>query len=134
LAVIQLRVSVVILIDGRRMLVNRRPEGTYFGGWWEWPGGKCLAGESFEDCARRELREEIGLEAVNLQEYDRRQVSYPGRVIELVFFTGKVKPGSKPSADALEHTWMTVEEVHNLKFLEPNQPVLERLARQLKQQ
>jgi 8-oxo-dGTP diphosphatase len=125
-------VAVVILLDGPRMLVNRRPEGGYFGGWWEWPGGKRHEGESFEQCARRELLEEIGLQALALHEYDRRVVNYPGRVVNLVFFTGNPVPGMQASPDALEHAWLTPAEVRKLKFLEPNLPVLEKVERDLK--
>ncbi len=124
-------VAVVILLDGARMLVNRRPEGGYFGGWWEWPGGKRQDGESFEQCARRELLEEIGVEAQELHEFDRRTVNYPGRVVNLVFFTGTGVPGMRPSPDALEHLWLTPAEVRKLKFLEPNLPVLDRIEREI---
>lgn len=130
-AIPTIEVSVVILYDGPLMLVNKRPEGSYFGGWWEWPGGKREPGESFEDCARRELHEEIGLEVIELRQYDQSRVSYPGREINLVFFTGRAKPGSKPAPNALEHAWLTAAEVMKLKFLEPNLPVLRRLADEL---
>ncbi len=41
-------VAVVILFDDSRMLINLRPQQAYFGGWWEWPGGKRMADETFE--------------------------------------------------------------------------------------
>ena len=130
----QMDVAVVILVDGPRMLVNRRPEGGYHPGWWEWPGGKRQEGESFEDCARRELREEIGLEAIELREFHRRSVEYPGRQVNLVFFTARPNPGMAPSPDALEHLWLTPDEVRKLQFLEPNLPVLELVERWMETQ
>jgi 8-oxo-dGTP diphosphatase len=123
-------VAVVIVFDGPRMLVNRRPEGAYFGGWWEWPGGKREDGETFEACALRELHEEIGIEVQDLHEYERREVEYPGRRLTLVFFVARLNPGSTPRPDALEHQWLEPEDVFRLQFLEPNLPVLKKLAKQ----
>lgn len=128
-----LDVAVVILLDGQRTLVNRRPEGSFFGGWWEWPGGKRNEGESMEQCARRELLEEIGLEATELAEFTRVQACFQDRLVNLVFFTGSVKAGSVPGATALEHRWLAVPEVRKLRFLEPNLPVLDMLEKALNQ-
>ncbi|MCA8911399.1 MAG: NUDIX domain-containing protein [Planctomycetes bacterium] len=126
---LELNVSVVILYDGPLMLVNRRPEGSYFGGWWEWPGGKQHEGESALECALRELREEIGFEPPELTEYARETVEYPGRRVHLTFFVGR-RPRGEPHPGALEHRWLAPAEVLSLRFLEPNLPVLQRLIGQ----
>lgn len=123
----QIQVAAVILFDGPLMLINLRPEGGYFGGWWEWPGGKREGNETIEQCARRELKEEIGLEAGPLQVFDRRVADYPGREIELTFFVGRPIPGYVASSSALQHRWVLPVEALKLKFLEPNLPVLQRL-------
>ncbi|MCB9895534.1 MAG: NUDIX domain-containing protein [Planctomycetes bacterium] len=120
-------VSVVILFDGPLMLVNRRPEGSYFGGWWEWPGGKRTGGESAVDCARRELKEEIGYDVADLAEYATAAADYPGRHVRLTFFVGRKPAEAQPAPDALEHRWLPPHEVRNLKFLEPNLRVLEQI-------
>ena len=59
------RISTAALIrDGDRILLVRRGEGGDLGGCWELPGGKTDPGERPEDALRRELREELGVEAV----------------------------------------------------------------------
>jgi 8-oxo-dGTP diphosphatase len=56
------RVGVAALIwkDGRVLLLQRR--NVRGAGTWSTPGGHLEYGESLEECARRETREEVGVE------------------------------------------------------------------------
>lgn len=55
-------IAAVIARDGR-YLVGRRPDEKRYGGLWEFPGGKVDPGESWLEAARRELGEELGMDA-----------------------------------------------------------------------
>ncbi|WP_437985827.1 nucleotide triphosphate diphosphatase NUDT15 [Sorangium sp. So ce117] len=52
-------VGVMLVRDGRVLLARRR--GSHGDGSYSWCGGHLELGESFEDCAIREVREESGL-------------------------------------------------------------------------
>ncbi len=58
-------VGVMIVREGRVLLARRvsgqRP------GWWGWIGGKLEFGESLQECAKREAREEAGVAVTNLR-------------------------------------------------------------------
>ena len=56
---IEIRAAVVLHRDGKVLLVKHRKRGMEY---WVLPGGHQEAGESVPDAARRELREETGLE------------------------------------------------------------------------
>ena len=57
--------------DGTYLLMQRDPR-KHFGGMWELTaGGSALAGETPEECAARELREETGITALELKEIRR---------------------------------------------------------------
>lgn len=53
-------VGVHIVHDGKLLLHKRK--GEHGGGLWGGPGGHLELGESFEDCVRRETKEEAGIE------------------------------------------------------------------------
>lgn len=57
--------GIYIRRDGK-ILVGKR-KGEHAGGTWCAPGGHLERGESWEECARREVREETGLEIGNVR-------------------------------------------------------------------
>lgn len=62
-------VAVALLWDaqGRRLLIQRRPDEGLLGGLWELPGGKREPRESLLGCLKRELREELGLDGADVE-------------------------------------------------------------------
>lgn len=54
------RVSVVVIKDGNEILLVRHRKGTRH--YWVLPGGRLEYGETFHECAVRELKEETGLD------------------------------------------------------------------------
>jgi 8-oxo-dGTP diphosphatase len=58
-------IGVTILKDGKILLGKRR--GSHGAGEFATPGGRLEYRESFEQCARREVKEECGLEIENIR-------------------------------------------------------------------
>lgn len=57
----------IIILKGKKILLGKRIDG-HNKGTWQSTGGHLEFGESFEDCARREIREETGLEVKNIKQ------------------------------------------------------------------
>lgn len=58
-------VGIMILKDGKVLLGKRK--GSHGVGEYSFPGGHLEYMESFEDCARREIKEECGVEVKNIR-------------------------------------------------------------------
>ena len=58
-----LRVAAGLLTSEGKVLLCQRRRGDRHGLKWEFPGGKALAGEDTAACLRRELGEELGIDA-----------------------------------------------------------------------
>ncbi len=58
-------IGVMILKDGKVLLGKRK--GSHGEGEYSFPGGHLEYMESFEDCARREIAEECGIEVKNIR-------------------------------------------------------------------
>ena len=57
--------GVLLLNEKRELLLQKRADN----GLWGYPGGSMELGESFKDCARREVQEETGLICGNLEHF-----------------------------------------------------------------
>lgn len=56
-------VTAAIIINDKKVLLTRRGPSETLAGYWEFPGGKVEDGESLADCLRRELQEELSVDA-----------------------------------------------------------------------
>ena len=76
-----------ILERGDEILICRRRRDQAHALKWEFPGGKVEAGESPGEALRRELREELGIDAEPGTEIMRYEFAYPEKkAILLIFF------------------------------------------------
>ena len=119
--------AAVIDRDGR-FLVTRRQQGVHLEGYWEFPGGKCEAGESLDACLVRELREELDVEAQVGEEVLVTTHPYADRSVELHFFRCDLKGEPRPLLGQ-EMRWAAREELATLEFPPADDELIQRLTR-----
>jgi mutator protein MutT len=81
-----IEVAAGLVFRAGRLLITQRPPGGHLAGLWEFPGGKREPGESFEECLRRELREELGIEVAVGALVESIIHEYPGKAVHLRFY------------------------------------------------
>jgi len=106
--------AAVVERDGR-FLVTRRLAGVHLEGYWEFPGGKCDPGESLQDCLRRELREELAVDAEIGEEILSTSHTYPERRVELHFFTVTLA-GEPAPQQGQEMQWIGRDRLRELEL------------------
>lgn len=100
-------------VDGTYLLMQRDPRKSYPNMWEATAGGSALKGETAEDCARRELREETGIESDSLTEL-RRFPWDPTRCVyvEYLCLTDCDKTCVKlQEGETIAYKWATAEEI-----------------------
>ena len=63
----QTRVGIGVLIVKEGKILFKKRKASHGAGEWSFPGGHLDYMESFEDCARRETKEEAGIEIKNIR-------------------------------------------------------------------
>ena len=123
-------VTAGILTDGDRVLVCQRKSGDRFGLKWEFPGGKVEAAETPEACLRRELAEELGIEAEIGPEVHRTDYRYPNDLtVRLLFFKVLRYAGIPANRDFERIVWAWPEALPDFDFLDADREIVARLAR-----
>src|SRR5215475_4198234 len=81
------RVVAGLIVKNDKLLVCQRTRHQTMPLKWEFPGGKIEEAEQPRDALRRELEEELGIDASIGEEVERIQHEYPnGGAVELRFF------------------------------------------------
>jgi len=108
----------MIVRDGRVLVCQRAPGG-HHPGKWEFPGGKVEPGESLEACLRRELQEELGIEAIIGPLLWTTRHQYPEREpFALSFFSIWDYTAAIRNRVFAAVRWVAIERLGDLDFLE----------------
>ena len=121
-------VSAGILLRAGQVLACQRRADRSHPGKWEFPGGKREPGETMAECLRRELREELGIEADVGPELWRTEHTYPGRpTVALVFFRVDRFAGAARNLEFAEIRWVDLAGLAGLDFLDADRELIARL-------
>ncbi|PWT86575.1 MAG: hypothetical protein C5B57_00845 [Blastocatellia bacterium] len=119
--------AAIIERDGRFLITKRQP-GVHLAGYWEFPGGKCHPGETVSHCLARELKEELGVEAVVGREILTTTHDYPDRSVELHFLECKLIGEPTPQMRQ-EMQWVLGTALGSLAFPPADLEFIQMLAR-----
>ena len=122
-------VAAVLTRDGRILIAQRKRTGRHPLK-WEFPGGKVEAGEDPRSALARELREELGVEAVIGEELESSEIHYPRDRYKLVlhFYRVTVFEGEPRNLDFEQIVWEQPGRLLDYDFLEGDLDFISKLA------
>jgi 8-oxo-dGTP diphosphatase len=128
-------VAAAVIIEKGRVLLTQRKAGTHLAGAWEFPGGKVEPGEDPREALRRELREEIGVEARvgEIVEVTFHRYEEADKAVLLLFYEASREEGS-PEVQAIDvaaFRWAVMEELRIEDFPPADVAVLGKVRRML---
>lgn len=113
------------IIEGRgKVLCTQRSATMSLPLKWEFPGGKIDEGESPETCLRRELQEELGIEASVGEALTVTTHTYTLFSVTLYPFICEIRSGEITLHEHHAMVWLPPEELHTLDWAEADLPII----------
>ncbi|MCG3127690.1 MAG: 8-oxo-dGTP diphosphatase [Phycisphaerae bacterium] len=121
-------VAIALVRRGELWLVALRHPHAHLGNQWEFPGGKREPGESPEETALRELREECGVLAAVERELQPRTWDYGDRIVRLTPVLCRWVEGEGRALGCAECRWISAAELRSLPMPEVNRSIIAEIA------
>ena len=122
-------VGVVIVEENKKVLIAKRKPDKPMPNKWEFPGGKLEENETLQECAIREIKEELDLDVVIDEYLGYEDLEYASQSFCLHIYTAhKINEGQKLQLN--EHTdsaWVEFSELVNYDFPAIDLPCLKTL-------
>jgi mutator protein MutT len=124
----QIEVAAAIIFKQQQILISQRDEHSHLSGYWEFPGGKREKDETFEDCLRREIREELNVEIAVESFFERVDYDYPEKVVTLQFYCCHYLRGEVKALGCRQFKWVPLRELSSYQFPPANEAILRKLV------
>ncbi len=122
-------VAAALILRGDEVLICQRKAGSPMGLKWEFPGGKIEAGESPEQALRRELGEELGIQAEIGTHVAHVRHSYrSGGAVDLQFFAVHSFEGELTNHIFEDIRWAQLRDLPGYDFLAADRDLVRDLA------
>jgi 8-oxo-dGTP diphosphatase len=120
-------VTAALIIEEGKILVTQRKKDSSHGLLWEFPGGKVKEGEDPRQALRRELKEELDVEAEVGMLFDVVFHTYPEYPILLLVYRCRVGKGSLKPIGCHDLRWVTLGELEELAMPPADDPIRKHL-------
>ena len=121
--------GVAVIRRDREFLIAQRNKDDTFGSYWEFPGGKKLPEETFEQCVVRETKEELDIDVTVEHKLMEIRKKFNEKIIWLNFYLCSHTAGEPKALDCQNVQWADVAELKKFRFPPANEAVINKLLR-----
>ncbi len=114
----------IVLNQKQEVCLSKRQKHQVYAGFWEFPGGKCLAHEAPYDALVREIYEEIGIKVQKAQLIDTIEHHYDHGAVRLHFYLVESYSGVVNSKEGQALCWVDKHDLDQYRLPEANEPIL----------
>ena len=123
------QVAAALIVQDGKVLICQRTKHQTMPLKWEFPGGKIEEGEQPRDAMRRELEEELGIQARVGDEVARVRHTYKGGTqVELRFFAVHAYDGVLENRIFRDVRWVERADLPEYDFLEADRELIGQIA------
>lgn len=99
------------LVKDNKVVVTRYKTGNKKSGYYEIPGGKIEEGETPEQTAIREMKEETGVKIKNLKYKGNMIIEYPNRIFDIDMFITSESEGEPLEFEENTSKWIEIDKL-----------------------
>ncbi|MCH7303916.1 (deoxy)nucleoside triphosphate pyrophosphohydrolase [Acinetobacter sp. NIPH 1869] len=127
-----IEVVAAVIKDNDKFLCAQRKDNKfeYLAFKFEFPGGKIEANETFEDCLRREIKEELSASIHSISFLMDVYHDYPDFSVHITFFECAIDKNKIALLDHKKIIWKAAKELKTLDWAEADLPVVNLLGKQ----
>lgn len=105
--------AAVIEKNGKYLVTRRSREDENV---WEFPGGTLEEGESLQDCLKREISEELGMDVEVGDEIKVVKTTRDERELQIHFYKCRITAGKPLALGCREFSWLAPKDLMRLPF------------------
>lgn len=121
-------VAAAIIEKNGKFLIAKRKAGGVVGGKWEFPGGKIEHGESMQEGLKRELKEELDIDADIGDFFDEHVKEYNTGSMKIFAYLAECRENKFKLSEHEEICWVSGMELYRFDFSGNSRPFIEKLS------
>lgn len=123
-----IEVTAAIILDWAKVLIARRWPWKHLAWFWEFPWWKLESWEEFNECLKREVKEELGIEIEVGEFFMNNKHVYWTKEISLTAFKCKIVSWNLALHDHDQIEWVDLKDLNKFDFAPADIPFINKLT------